>query len=86
MPFPAVQLSDGDWLKKLPNHLEFPFQICIEFCVSGNINKPPGYTIKTLAEQFGAKPTELRALFRGQLEANRAKELQEQVLAAGLPL
>ncbi|HRH45810.1 MAG TPA: AAA family ATPase [Pyrinomonadaceae bacterium] len=45
-----------------------------------------GYTLKTLAEQFGAKPTELRALFRGQLEANRAKELQEQMLAAGLPL
>ena len=45
-----------------------------------------GYTIKTLAEQFGAKPTELRALFRGQLETTRAKELQDQMLAAGLPL
>jgi len=45
-----------------------------------------GYNIKTLAEQFSAKPTEIRALFRGQLDATRAKELQEQMLAAGLPL
>ncbi len=44
------------------------------------------YNIKSLAEQFSAKPTEIRALFCGQLEATRAKELQEQMLAAGLPL
>lgn len=45
-----------------------------------------GYSVKTLAEQFGAKPTEIRALFRGQLEAARMRELQDQMLAAGLPL
>lgn len=45
-----------------------------------------GYNIKSLAEQFSAKPAEIRSLFRGQLEATRAKELQEQMLAAGLPL
>lgn len=45
-----------------------------------------GYNIKSLAEQFSAKPTEIRQLFRGQLEASRMRELQEQILAAGLPL
>lgn len=45
-----------------------------------------GYSIKSLADQFGAKPTEIRALFRGQLEATRMRELQDQMLAAGLPL
>ncbi|MEP6903210.1 MAG: AAA family ATPase [Actinomycetota bacterium] len=45
-----------------------------------------GYSVKTLAEQFGAKPTEIRALFRGQLEPSRMRELQDQMLAAGLPL
>ena len=45
-----------------------------------------GYNIKSLADQFGAKPTEIRALFRGQLEASRMRELQDQMLAAGLPL
>jgi type II secretory pathway predicted ATPase ExeA len=45
-----------------------------------------GYNMKTLAEQFGGKPAEIRALFRGQLEASRMRELQDQMLAAGLPL
>ena len=45
-----------------------------------------GYNIKSLAEQFSAKPTEIRALFRGQLEPARMRELQDQMLAAGLPL
>ena len=45
-----------------------------------------GYNVKTLAEQFGAKPTEIRALFRGQLEPTRMRELQDQMLAAGLPI
>lgn len=45
-----------------------------------------GYTCQDLAEQFGAKPTEIKALFRNQLEPGRSKELREQMLAAGLPL
>ena len=45
-----------------------------------------GYNVKSLSEQFNAKPTEIRSLFRGQLEPSRARELQEQMLAAGLPL
>jgi len=45
-----------------------------------------GYNIKSLSEQFNAKPAEIRSLFRGQLDPMRARELQEQMLAAGLPL
>ncbi len=45
-----------------------------------------GYNIKSLSEQFNAKPAEIRSLFQGQLEPSRARELQEQMLAAGLPL
>ena len=45
-----------------------------------------GYNVKSLSEQFNAKPAEIRSLFRGQLDPSRTRELQEQMLAAGLPL
>lgn len=45
-----------------------------------------GYDVRGLAEQFNAKPAEIKLLFRGQLDPVRAHELQEQMLAAGLPL
>jgi hypothetical protein len=45
-----------------------------------------GYNVKGLAEQFSAKPAEIRLLFRGQLDPNRTRELHEQMLAAGLPI
>lgn len=45
-----------------------------------------GYNIKSLSEQFNAKPAEIRSFFRGQLDPMRTRELQEQMLAAGLPL
>ncbi len=45
-----------------------------------------GYDVRGLAEQFNAKPAEIKSLFRGQLDPVRAQELQEQMLAAGLPL
>jgi type II secretory pathway predicted ATPase ExeA len=45
-----------------------------------------GYNIKSLAEQFNAKPSEIKAFFRGEIEPARARNLQEQMLAAGLPL
>jgi type II secretory pathway predicted ATPase ExeA len=45
-----------------------------------------GYDVRGLAEQFNAKPAEIKLLFRGQLDPARARELQEQMLAAGLPL
>ncbi|MBV8883721.1 MAG: ExeA family protein [Chroococcidiopsidaceae cyanobacterium CP_BM_RX_35] len=45
-----------------------------------------GYNVKSLAEQFDAKPSEIRSLFRGQLDPVRTHELQDQMLAAGLPI
>lgn len=45
-----------------------------------------GYDAKRLAEQFGAKQAEIKSWFAGRLEPARARELQEQMLAAGLPI
>jgi type II secretory pathway predicted ATPase ExeA len=45
-----------------------------------------GYTEKVLTAMLGTKPAELRALFRQTLEPDRARELKEQLLAAGLPV
>ena len=45
-----------------------------------------GYDVRSLAEQFNAKPAEIKSLFRGQLDAARTKELTEQMLMAGLPI
>ncbi|MDF5724319.1 MAG: AAA family ATPase [Rhizonema sp. PD37] len=45
-----------------------------------------GYDLRSLAEQFNAKPAEIKLLFRGQLDPARSRELHEQMLAAGLPL
>jgi len=41
---------------------------------------------KDLADQFGARPAEIRALFTNQLQPERARELRERMLAAGLTL
>jgi type II secretory pathway predicted ATPase ExeA len=45
-----------------------------------------GYDVRSLAERFDAKPAEIRSLFRGELDVKRARDLQKQMLAAGLPL
>ncbi len=45
-----------------------------------------GYGVKDLAEQFNARPTEIRLLFRGELDPVRTQELHNQMLKAGLPL
>ena len=45
-----------------------------------------GYTTRVLAELLGAKPGEVRALFRQSLGAERSRELKDQMLAAGLPV
>jgi hypothetical protein len=39
-----------------------------------------------LAEQFSAKPAEIRQLFRGELIAARFQELSERMRSAGLPI
>lgn len=45
-----------------------------------------GYDVRGLAEQFNAKPAEIKLLFRGQLDSARTKELTDQMLTAGLPI
>jgi type II secretory pathway predicted ATPase ExeA len=45
-----------------------------------------GYNVRVLAEQFSAKPAEIRQLLRGELNATRAQELTQRMIAAGLPL
>jgi hypothetical protein len=44
------------------------------------------YRVRDLAEQFGAKPAEIKALFANQLEPNRAWELRDQMVGVGLPI
>jgi hypothetical protein len=44
------------------------------------------YTPKILADLLGAKPAEIKAMFRQTLGLDRARELKEQMLAAGLPV
>jgi len=39
-----------------------------------------------LTEMLGVKPGELRALFKQELGAERARNLKEQMLAADLPV
>jgi type II secretory pathway predicted ATPase ExeA len=45
-----------------------------------------GYSAKVLAEMLGAKPIEIKALFKQTLAFDRARELKDQMLAAGLPV
>ena len=45
-----------------------------------------GYTPAVLSEMLGMKPGEIRALFKRTLEPDRAREVKEQMLAAGLPV
>jgi len=44
-----------------------------------------GYDLRSLVEQFDAKPAEVRRLLRGELDAGRTVELLEEMRAAGLP-
>ena len=45
-----------------------------------------GYSARVLTEMLGTKPGEIKALFKQTLEPDRARELKEQMLAAGLPV
>ena len=45
-----------------------------------------GYSVKVLAEQFHAKPTEIRRFLNGQLDAGRTRELADRMRAVGLAL
>ena len=45
-----------------------------------------GYDAATLAREFATKPAEIRSFLSGGLEAERTRELTEQLRAAGVPL
>lgn len=45
-----------------------------------------GYDTKGLARLLDTQPAEVRLLFKGQLEATRTRELQQQLLVVGLPV
>ena len=45
-----------------------------------------GYSVKELTEELGLPAKEIKALFHNQLEPGRSKEIQEKMLAAGLPI
>lgn len=45
-----------------------------------------GYNAKVLAELLNAKPREIRSLLGGQLASGRTQELQQEMLAVGIPL
>ena len=45
-----------------------------------------GYNVRSLADQFNAKPAEIKRLLRGEFDATRTQELTDEMLAAGLPL
>jgi hypothetical protein len=44
-----------------------------------------GYDLRSLVEQFDAKPAEIRQLLRGELDPARTRELMDEMRAAGLP-
>ena len=44
-----------------------------------------GYDVRSLAEQFDAKPAEIRRLLRGDLDPARSRELLDEMRSAGLP-
>jgi hypothetical protein len=64
----------------------------IESVLSGHINdlEPTlthnGYRMKDLVEQFNAKAHEFKSLFNNTLDPERASELRDKMLAAGIPL
>jgi len=45
-----------------------------------------GYGLKVVAELVNVRPTEIRSFLQGRLSANRAQELRDEMLAAGIPL
>jgi hypothetical protein len=45
-----------------------------------------GYNAKTLADLLNVRPADIRAFLAGRLPPSRTQELQQELLAAGLPL
>jgi hypothetical protein len=44
-----------------------------------------GYDVRSLAEQFDTKPSQIRRLLQGDLDPGRSRELMDEKRAAGLP-
>ena len=63
----------------------------VEAVLSHQLNDPEpqlsrnGYDVRSLVEQFDAKPSEIRQLLRGDLDPGRSRELMDEMRAAGLP-
>ena len=45
-----------------------------------------GHDLRSLVEQFDAKPAEIRPLLRGDLDAGRSQELMDEMRAAGVSI
>ncbi len=45
-----------------------------------------GYDATAIAQQFNAKPSEVRAFLAGSLDPDRGRELTEQLRQAGVPV
>jgi type II secretory pathway predicted ATPase ExeA len=45
-----------------------------------------GYGFKVVADLLNVRPAEIRSFLQGRLTANRAQELRDDMLAAGIPL
>jgi type II secretory pathway predicted ATPase ExeA len=45
-----------------------------------------GYSFKVVADLINVRPAEIRSFLQGRLTANRAQELRDEMLAAGIPL
>jgi len=45
-----------------------------------------GYNEKVIADQFRFRPAEIRKLFKGELDANRSREITAEMREAGLPI
>ncbi len=45
-----------------------------------------GYDVRSIADEFRVRPSDVRLFLQGQLDPARTRELAEQMLVAGLPV
>jgi hypothetical protein len=89
-----AQTQSENWFyeKAMPHRTQVMTWAIVESVLSKQIDELEptltrhGYDARGLAEQFHAKPAEIKLLFRGQLDPTRTKELTDQMLMAGLPI
>jgi hypothetical protein len=70
--------------------MPYRFWGLLDSCLAANALEPRltrhGYTAKTLAELLDTKPAEIRSFLNGNLTPARTQELQNNLLAIGIPL